>query len=138
MYSDNIKQLFDLKESQGEDLNKWAQIGVLYKRAVDLLAHNKLPYLSPPNPTTPLHGQEKVAQAIKKWVNHQIYLNIVKTDNLKLDQKYHCAMEGFLYKEAVDKLSKGHFKVLGAKEVAKSIQEWVETELVKRCNFHSN
>ena len=48
---------------------------------------------------------------------------------------YHEAMIGFLYKQAVLRLKRGEFNVLGYKEVAAMIEKWVKTEFMRRMGF---
>ena len=44
-------------------------------------------------------------------------------------------MIGFLYRQAVVKLKRGEFNVLGYKEVAESVEKWVKVEFLKRMGF---
>lgn len=124
-----FKEFFDHKENTtGESVETWAVYGVLYKEAVDELRKGKLYYKE----GNRLQGQAKTADTLDAWVRHEFLQRTTIQDIKTKNALYNEAMFGFLYKEAVMKLRKGEFNVLGAKNTADAIQEWVEKEFIKR------
>ena len=63
------------------------------------------------------------------------FLRRVSSATINRHILYHEAMIGFLYRQAVRKLKRGEFNVLGYKDIAKAIEQWVKTEFLKRMGF---
>ena len=119
----------EMKEGQGEDLHAWVFLGILYKEAIELLNRGQFYYKG----NNKLHGQEKTAKAIDEWVKHEFFIRMT-TKELEKGVLYIEAMTGFLYKEAVSRLARGEFSVLGHSATAKKLQTWVEKEYITRLN----
>jgi uncharacterized coiled-coil protein SlyX len=128
-----IKQFIDLKAVDGECITELAFYAHLYRDAVGLLRENRLVVQRQGKPFK-VHHQQKAANAIDTYVRDQ-FLKRVSTATIESHALYHEAMIGFLYKESVKKLRRGEFNVLGYKDMAYSIEEWVKTEFLKRMGF---
>ena len=128
-----IKQFIDLKAVDGECITELAFYAHLYRDAVGLLRKNRLIVKKQGKPFK-VHHQEKAANAIDTYVRDQ-FLKRISTATIESHALYHEAMIGFLYKESVKKLRRGEFNVLGYKDMAYSIEEWVKTEFLKRMGF---
>ena len=128
-----IKQFIDLKSVDGECITELAFYAHLYRDAVGLLRENRLVVQREGKPFK-VHNQQKAANAIDTYVRDQ-FLKRVSTATIESHALYHEAMIGFLYKEAIKKLRRGEFNVLGYKDMAYSIEEWVKTEFLKRMGF---
>ena len=131
--SDRIKDFVDLKKSDGERVEELAFYAHLYKEAVELLKNNKLIVMSNAEPYK-VNSQVKAAEAIEAYVQNQ-FLQRVSSATLSTHILYHEAMIGFLYKQAIIRLRRGEFNVLGYKEVAEVVEKWVKTEFMKRMGF---
>ena len=81
-----------------------------------------------------VNSQIKAGEAIEKQVQDQ-FLKRVSSATISSHILYHEAMIGFLYRQAVVKLKRGEFNVLGYKEVAESVEKWVKVEFLKRMGF---
>lgn len=130
---DRIKQLFELKARDGESVEQWALYALLYKEAIQLLRRGKLTTDIVGNKVT-LQGQRIAADKIDEWVRDQ-YIKRTTIEKINLDYIYHEAMLGFLYKEAVQLLRNGAFPILGAKETADAVENWVKREFLKRMGL---
>ena len=128
-----IKQFIDLKAVDGECITELAFYAHLYKDAVSLLREDRL-IVQQKGKSLKVNYQRKAADAIDTYVRDQ-FLKRISTATIESHALYHEAMIGFLYKEAVKKLRKGDFNVLGYKDMAYSIEEWVKTEFLKRMGF---
>lgn len=71
-----------------------------------------------------------IADAIDTWVINQFYERV--TSAAAIENIYHTALRGFLYKEAVNRLRSGEIQCLGHRETADAIEAWVRREFVKR------
>ena len=131
--SDRIKDFVDLKKSDGERVEELAFYAHLYKEAVELLKNNKLIVMSNAEPYK-VNSQVKAAEAIEAYVQNQ-FLQRVSSATLSTHILYHEAMIGFLYKQAIIRLRRGEFNVLGYKEVAEVVEKWVKTEFMRRMGF---
>ena len=127
-----IRELFQHKAKDGEKTEDWALLGTLYKEAIKALEGGKLYYKG----KTKLLGQAKTAQQINDWVGQEFFNRMTQRDVFSQDELYKEAMLGFLYKDAVDKLAAGNFNVLGYRETAKTIRNWVHREFLKRLNIN--
>ena len=105
----------------------------LYKEAVELLKRDRLIVLKKSVPFK-VSSQTKAADAIESYVQNQ-FLKRVSSATINRHILYHEAMIGFLYKQAISRLKRGEFNVLGYKEVAESIEQWVKTEFMRRMGF---
>jgi hypothetical protein len=123
------EEIMSHKERNGENKQDWAYLAILYKEAVDNLRKGDLLYKN----KSLLQGQSKAAEAIDDWVRTQYYYRTdretILSNTLNMDKT---AMLGFLYKEAVDLLKRGDFKVLGNVETAEAIETWVQKEFLRR------
>ena len=128
-----IKQFIDLKAVDGECITELAFYAHLYRDAVALLREDRLIVQRQGKPFK-VHHQQKAASAIDTYVRDQ-FLKRISTATIESHALYHEAMIGFLYKESVKKLRRGEFNVLGYKDMAYSIEEWVKTEFLKRMGF---
>ena len=128
-----IKQFIDLKSADGECITELAFYAHLYKDAISLLREDRL-IVQQKGKTVKVNYQRKAADAIDNYVRDQ-FLKRISTATIESHTLYHEAMIGFLYKEAVKKLRRGDFNVLGYKDMAYSIEEWVKTEFLKRMGF---
>ena len=128
-----IKQFIDLKAVDGECVTELAFYAHLYKDAISLLREDRL-IVKRKGKNLKVNYQLKAADAIDTYVRDQ-FLKRVSTATVESHALYHEAMIGFLYKEAVKKLRRGDFNVLGYKDMAYSIEEWVKTEFLKRMGF---
>ena len=81
-----------------------------------------------------VNSQVKAAEALDSYVQTQ-FLKRVSSATISHHILYHEAMIGFLYKQAIGRLKRGEFNVLGYKEVAESIEKWVKTEFMRRMGF---
>jgi hypothetical protein len=131
--SSRIKDFVELKRSDGEKVEELAFYAHLYKEAVDLLKENRLIITKNAAPFK-VGSQAKAADAIDLHVQNQ-FLKRVSSATINRHILYHEAMIGFLYRQAIVKLKRGEFNVLGYKEVAESIERWVKTEFMKRMGF---
>jgi hypothetical protein len=131
-----IRQFIDLKAVDGECITELAFYAHLYRDAVGLLRDNRLVVEKQGKPFK-VHHQKKAANAIDTYVRDQ-FLKRVSTATIESHALYHEAMIGFLYKESVKKLRRGEFNVLGYKDMAYSIEEWVKTEFLQRMGFKFN
>ena len=131
--SGRIKQFIDLKSVDGECITELAFYAHLYKDAISLLREDRL-VVKQKGKSLKVNYQRKAADAIDTYVRDQ-FLKRISTATIETHALYHEAMIGFLYKEAVKKLRKGDFNVLGYKDMAYSIEEWVKTEFLKRMGF---
>lgn len=131
--SDRIKDFVDLKKSDGERVEELAFYAHLYKEAVELLKRDRLIVLKKSVPFK-VSSQTKAADAIESYVQNQ-FLKRVSSATINRHILYHEAMIGFLYKQAISRLKRGEFNVLGYKEVAESIEQWVKTEFMRRMGF---
>jgi hypothetical protein len=130
---DRIKQFFDLKKKDGDSIEKWAFFALLYREAMQLLRRGQFELDVVGNKVT-LQGQRLAADRIDNWVREQ-FLKRTTIDKLDYNYLYHEAMIGFLYREAVKLLRLGHFPVLGAKETANVIENWVKQEFLDRMGI---
>ena len=128
-----IKQFIDLKAVDGECITELAFYAHLYKDAISLLREDRL-IVKSKGKNLKVNYQRKAADAIDTYVRDQ-FLKRISTATIESHALYHEAMIGFLYKEAVKKLRRGDFNVLGYKDMAYSIEEWVKTEFLKRMGF---
>ena len=131
--SGRIKQFIDLKAVDGECITELAFYAHLYKDAISLLREDRL-VVKQKGKSLKVNYQRKAADAIDTYVRDQ-FLKRISTATIESHALYHEAMIGFLYKEAVKKLRRGDFNVLGYKDMAYSIEEWVKTEFLKRMGF---
>ena len=131
--SSRIKDFVELKRSDGEKVEELAFYAHLYKEAVDLLKKNRLIITKNAAPFK-VGSQAKAADAIDLHVQTQ-FLKRVSSATINRHILYHEAMIGFLYRQAIVKLKRGEFNVLGYKEVAESIERWVKTEFMNRMGF---
>lgn len=131
--SSRIKEFIDLKRCDGERVEELAFYAHLYKEAIDLLKRNSLIVIKGGSPDK-LHGQIKAGEALEDHVRNE-FLRRVSSSTINRHIIYHEAMIGFLYKQAVVKLKRGEFNVLGYKDIAKAIEQWVKTEFLKRMGF---
>lgn len=131
--SDRIKDFVELKKSDGEKVEELAFYAHLYKEAVDLLKRDRLIITKKAAPFK-VNSQVKAAEAIDAYVQTQ-FLKRVSSATISRHVLYHEAMIGFLYKQAIRRLKRGEFNVLGYKEVAESIEKWVKTEFMRRMGF---
>lgn len=131
---DRIKQFFELKKHDGETIEQWAMYAILYREAIQRLRRGEFEVLVVNNSVN-LQGQRLAAKKLDEWVRDQ-YIRRTTVDKIQLDWIYHEAMLGFLYKEAVSKLRYGEFPVLGAKETADVIENWVKEEFLKRMGIN--
>jgi len=80
-----------------------------------------------------LNGQEKAARVIEDYVLEKLYQKVSVSKISK--NPYHIAFMGFLYWEAVNRLSNNGFgNVLGSEDIAKEIDKYVHArflELIK-------
>ena len=81
-----------------------------------------------------VNSQVKAADAIDSHVQSQ-FLKRVSSATISRHILYHEAMIGFLYKQAISRLKRGEFNVLGYKEVAESVEKWVKKEFMRRMGF---
>lgn len=125
-----IKQFFELKKHDGESIEQWAFFALLYKEAMQLLRRGRISITVTGDKVT-LQGQRLAAERIDQWVQDQ-YIQRMSIEKLSLDTIYHEAMLGFLYKEAVQLLKNGTFPILGAKETADAVENWVKREFLNR------
>jgi len=130
---DRIKQFFELKKRDGESIEQWAFYALLYKEAMQLLRQGKFAIDVVGNKIT-LQGQRIAADKIDAWVRDQ-YIKRTSIEKLSLDYIYHEAMLGFLYKEAIGLLRRGHFPILGASETADVVENWVKREFLIRMGI---
>lgn len=130
---DRIKQFFELKKRDGESIEQWAFYALLYKEAMQLLRQGKFS-VSVVSGKVTLQGQRIAADKIDEWVRDQ-YIKRTSIEKLSLDYIYHEAMLGFLYKEAVNLLRRGHFPILGSAETADAIENWVKREFLVRMGI---
>ena len=128
-----IKDFIELKRSDGEKIEELAFYAHLYKEAVELLKLNRLVVKKGAQPFK-VNSQVKAGEAIEKQVQDQ-FLKRVSSATISSHILYHEAMIGFLYRQAVGKLKRGEFNVLGYKEVAESVEKWVKVEFLKRMGF---
>ena len=131
--TERIKSFFDLKKRDGESIEKWAVFAVLYKEAVQLLRRGYFDIDVVGN-KVPLQGQRLAADKIDNWVREQ-FLKNTTIDKIDYSFLYHEAMIGFLYKEAVKLLRTGFFPILGAKDTADTIENWVRKEFLERMGI---
>ena len=131
--SSRIKDFVELKRSDGEKVEELAFYAHLYKEAVDLLKENRLIITKNAAPYK-VGSQAKAADAIDLHVQNQ-FLKRVSSATINRHVLYHEAMIGFLYRQAIVKLKRGEFNVLGYKDVAESIERWVKTEFMRRMGF---
>ena len=128
-----IKDFIELKRSDGEKIEELAFYAHLYKEAVELLKLNRL-IVKKGAQAYKVNSQIKAGEAIDKQVQDQ-FLKRVSSATISSHILYHEAMIGFLYRQAVGKLKRGEFNVLGYKEVAESVEKWVKVEFLKRMGF---
>ena len=131
--SDRIKDFVDLKKSDGEKVEELAFYAHLYKEAVDLLKRDRLIVTKKSVPFK-VNSQIKAADAIDSYVQNQ-FLKRVSSATISRHILYHEAMIGFLYKQAITRLKRGEFNVLGYKDVADSVERWVKSEFMRRMGF---
>jgi hypothetical protein len=131
--SDRIKDFMELKRSDGERVEELAFYAHLYKEAVELLKRDRLIVTKKSAPFK-VNSQTKAADAIDSYVQNQ-FLKRVSSATINRHILYHEAMIGFLYKQAIARLKRGEFNVLGYKEVAESVEKWVKTQFMKRMGF---
>ena len=131
--SDRIRDFIDLKKSDGEKVEELAFYAHLYKEAIELLKKNALIIIKNGSPNK-IHNQIKAGEALEHHVQNE-FLRRVSSATINRHILYHEAMIGFLYRQAVRKLKRGEFNVLGYKDIAKAIEQWVKTEFLKRMGF---
>ena len=131
--SDRIKDFVELKKSDGEKVEELAFYSHLYKEAVNLLKHDRL-IITKKSVPFKVNSQVKAADAIDSYVQDQ-FLKRVSSATISRHILYHEAMIGFLYKQAITRLKRGEFNVLGYKDVADSVERWVKTEFMRRMGF---
>ena len=131
--SGRIREFIDLKKSDGERVEELAFYAHLYKEAVLLLKSNRL-IVTAGGKLHKVNNQAKAGDAIEEHVQNE-FLRKVSSATINRHVLYHEAMIGFLYKQAVVKLKRGEFNVLGYKDIAKAIEKWVKTEFLKRMGF---
>lgn len=131
--SDRIRQFIDLKSADGERVHELAFYAHLYKEAVSLLKQNLLT-VTKDGKEFRVSNQAKAANAVEGYVKNK-FLRQISSATINSHFLYHEAMIGFLYKEAIIRLRRGEFNVLGYKDIAQSIDEWVKTEFLKRMGF---
>lgn len=128
-----IKQFIHLKSCDGESVTELAFYAHLYRDAVMELRNNRL-VAQRQGKNFKLHHQCRAADAIESYVRDE-FLKKISSATLDSHCLYHEAMIGFLYKEAVKRLRRGEFNVLGYKDIALSIDEWVKKEFLRRMGF---
>lgn len=112
----------------GMSVREWAIKSGLYKIAVQKLGAGQL-VLSGGN--TPANGK-KAAQAIDDYVTDR-FIDQIRLSNMEpVGNLYHEAFLGYLYWEAVQKLGRGEFSVLGHKEAAEAVERYVKNEFMKK------
>lgn len=116
---------------KGYSLQRWAIYSGLYKEAVEQLKNNRLFYKK----DVVLQGQKEAADAIETYVIDEFFAKASVTDLKDIDNIYHKALLGFLYWEAVQKLGRGEFYVLGNVEAANAIEKWVKEQFHNRMNI---
>ena len=131
--SDRIKEFIDLKQSDGERVEELAFYAHLYKEAVTLLKRDRL-IVTEGGKSHKVNNQAKAGDAIESHVQTE-FLRRVSSATINRHILYHEAMIGFLYRQAVGRLKRGEFNVLGYKDIAKAIEKWVKTEFLKRMGF---
>lgn len=131
--SERIKQFIDLKAQDGERIEELAFYAQLYKEAVGHLKTNTL-IIDQKGKLFKVNGQPRAAAAIESYVKKE-FLRRISATSIDAHYMYHEAMIGFLYKEAIARLRKGEFNVLGYKDIAECIENWVRTEFLQRMGF---
>ncbi len=118
-----------MKKREGQQIEDLALQGLLYAEACEKLSRGELYYRG----RTKLNGQEITAKRINEWVGKQALARADESDMLDLSTTVEIeALYGMLYREAVQLLKQGNFKVLGAKDTAATIKNWVHQEYLKR------
>jgi len=92
-----MKDFFELKEKNGEDIEKWAFYSILYKEAVQRLRQGKFTMKVGRNDTK-LQGQELIADKIDDWVRSE-FLKRFNRDHINYDKVWHDATLGLIYHE---------------------------------------
>lgn len=118
-----------MKRREGQSIEDLALQGLLYAEACEKLNKGELYYKR----RNKLIGQQTTAMKINNWVQQQFLVRSDQFDLLDLSTSIENeALYGMLYKEAVQLLKQGNFKVLGAQDTALTIQKWVNKEYLKR------
>lgn len=118
-----------MKRREGQSTEDLALHGLLYAEAVEKLSRGELYYRG----RTKLIGQQTTARKINDWVGQQFITRHGESDLLDLSTEMENeALYGMLYKEAVQLLQQGNFNVLGAKDTAATIKNWVNEQYLKR------
>lgn len=129
-----IEQLVQISQGRtGTTMEDWALHGSLYKLAVDKLRQGILTYEDTGNP---LQGQQRAAKIIDAWVAKEYIRKMTREQLEEQIPLWHHAMEGFLYRQAVERLKMNGFgRILGAKAIANAIESYVEKELLRRAGL---
>lgn len=130
--SQSIKELMQLKESEGEKTGLWVYKAELYKKAVEMLRYGNIHYEH--DPANPILGAVRTADKIDEWVQNQLCGIIEKEGNFD-SNKYNTAYLGTLYWRAVNLLRDGHFNTLNGPDTANAIEKWVKQEFLKKLNL---
>ena len=113
----------------GWTVEDWVFRASLYEQAINAMLNGKLLYKN----SSKLNGQEKAARVIEDYVLEKLYQKVSVSKISK--NPYHIAFMGFLYWEAVNRLSNNGFgNVLGSEDIAKEIDKYVHArflELIK-------
>lgn len=130
--SSQIKQFIQMKAKDGEDIDRLAIFGILYRQAVEKLKEG---YFRTDN-DVPILSQEKVAQKVEDWVINEFFHTTTREQLMTQDDLHREAMYGFLYKQAFDALRQGKFGngVLNHVEIANAVEKWVKREYLNRIN----
>ena len=131
--SERIRQFIDLKSQDGEKIEELAFYAQLYKEAVGHMKTNTL-IIDKQGKLFKVNGQPRAAAAIESYVKKE-FLRRISATAIDAHYMYHEAMIGFLYKEAIARLRRGEFNVLGYKDIAECIENWVRTEFLQRMGF---
>lgn len=132
--SSNIRQFIQMKEKDGEDINKLAIFGVLYKEAVEKLRKGEFNAKN----GSPLLSQHKTADTLEEWVVEQFYKTTTIDQIKNQDELHREAMYGFLYQQAFAALRQGklHVGVLNHVEIADAVDKWVKKEYLRRLKVN--
>lgn len=112
----------------GLSAKEWAVKQGIYQKAVKLLKEGRLIL---PDKSKPLNW-EKIGQVIDDYVEESFYTEVKLVDMTPTNNIHHEAYLGYLYYQAVQKLKRGEFNVLGYKEAAEAIERYVRQEFMKK------
>lgn len=107
---------------------EWAIKQGLYKQAVKLLREGRLLL---PDKSQPLNW-EKIGQIIEDYVEERFYTEVKLVDMTPTSNIRDVAYEGYLYYQAVQKLKRGEFNVLGYKEAADAVERYVRQQFMTK------